>query len=92
MNDPDHPRPDPPPSGSFLRSRSAIVLVAFLAIAGLMLTYEHRVHIFTGNRILIALLALCVGMHFFMHRGHGGHGSHGGEGCPRRGNGGDDGR
>lgn len=41
------------------------------------LAYEHRVHLFTGTAVLIALLALCVGMHFFMHGGHAGHGGGG---------------
>ncbi|MEQ8356307.1 MAG: DUF2933 domain-containing protein [Kiloniellaceae bacterium] len=62
---------------SFWKSRSGMVLIAFLAVAGLLLVYEHRVHVFTGNGILIALLVLCVGMHFFMHGGHGGHGGGG---------------
>ncbi|MGE0651574.1 MAG: DUF2933 domain-containing protein [Alphaproteobacteria bacterium] len=57
--------------------RLGTVLIGFLAIAGLLLLYEHRVHVFTGNGILITLLVLCVGMHFFMHGGHGGHGGHG---------------
>ena len=38
-----------------------MVLITFLVVAGLLLAYEHRVHIFTGNGILIVLLALCVG-------------------------------
>lgn len=90
MNIPDHSRRDLQPSGSFLRLR--IVLILFLAIAGLLLAYEHRVHIFTGNGVLIALLALCAGMHFFMHGGHGGHGSHSGKGHSRYGNRDDDAR
>lgn len=61
-------------AGSFWKSRAGIVLIGFLAVAGLMLAYEHRVHLFTENALLIVLLALCVGMHFFMHGGHGGHG------------------
>ncbi len=92
MNNPDHSRHDPPPAGSFPRSHAGIVLIAFLAVAALLLAYEHRVHIFTGNGVLIALLALSVGMHFFMHGGHHGHGSHCSQGRPRRGNGGDDAR
>ena len=28
-----------------------------------------------GNWIWVALIAACVGMHFFGHGGHGGHGS-----------------
>jgi hypothetical protein len=70
----------------FLLTRSGLVLVGFLGIGGLLLAYEHRVHVFTGNAFLVALLALCVGMHFFMHGSHGGHGGHGG------GNDGSDGR
>lgn len=80
MDNLDHSRRNPPPSGSFLRSRTGVVLIAFLAVAGLLLAYEHRVHILTGDAFLIALLFICVGMHFFMHRGHGGHGSHHGNG------------
>jgi len=78
MSDHDHSRHRPPSTDSFWRSRTGIVLIVFLAIAGLLLAFEHRVHIFTGNGILVALLALCVGMHLFMHGGHGGHGDHGG--------------
>ena len=62
------------PDGPFWRSRAGMVLIGFLAVAGLLLAFEHRVHIFTGNGILIGLLVLCVLMHFFMHGGHGGHG------------------
>ncbi len=74
MSNHDYSGPKPTPPGSFWKSRSGMVLITFLAVAGLLLAYEHRVHIFTGNGILIALLALCVGMHLFMHGGHGGHG------------------
>ena len=77
MSDHDHKGPKPQPSGSFWTSRTGVVLIGFLAVAGLLLVYEHRAHVFTGNGILIALLALCVGMHLFMHGGHGGHGGHG---------------
>ena len=59
-----------------MKSRGGVVLVAFLAVGGFLLAYEHRVHIFTGNGILIGLLAVCIGMHVFMHGGHG----QGGEG------------
>lgn len=68
----DHSRHGAPSSGSFWRSRAGMVLLGFAAIAGLLLTYEHRVHLFTGNGLLLAFLALCIGMHFFMHGGHGG--------------------
>jgi len=58
----------------FLKSRTGIVLIAFLAVAGFLLAFEHRAHIFTGNGFLIVLLAGCIVMHLFMHAGHGGHG------------------
>lgn len=64
-------------SQSFWKSRAGVVLITFLAVAGLLLAYEHRVHLFTGDWWLAGLLLLCVGMHFFMHGGHGGHGRSG---------------
>ncbi|WP_119419732.1 DUF2933 domain-containing protein [Desertibaculum subflavum] len=70
--------------GGILRSRAGIVLIAFLVIAGTLLTYEHRVHLFTGNGLLVVLLAACIGMHLFMHGGHGGHGSGGAGGGGRQ--------
>ena len=78
--------PRPP---SFWRSRAGIYLIVALAVGGLLLGYEHRVHILSRGllqvmviimnlRLLIWLpLLLCVGMHFVMHGGHGGHGGHG---------------
>ena len=57
----------------FLFSRTGIALVAFLAIAGFLLWEEHEAHIL-GALPLILLLAVCLGMHSFMHGGHGGHG------------------
>lgn len=30
--------------------------------------------ILSSNLLLVGLLLVCIGMHFFMHRGHGGHG------------------
>lgn len=57
-------------------SRSKIVLVAFLAIAGFYLLAEHRAHAFAVIPFL--LLPACLLMHFFMHGGHGGHGGNGG--------------
>ena len=61
---------------SFLFSRSGIVLLGFLVVAGFFLWEEHAAHIL-GYLPLILILGLCLGMHFFMHGGHGGgHGSH----------------
>ena len=60
----------------FLLSRSGVVLAGFLAVGGYFLWEEHAAHIL-GYLPLILILGVCVGMHFFMHGGHGGdHGSH----------------
>ena len=64
--------PDPQLHKGFLGSRAGLALLAFLAVAGLLLAYEHRVHLFTGDGVLLVLLLVCVGMHLFMHAGHGG--------------------
>ena len=48
MSDHDHSGHKPQPSGSFWTSRTGVVLIAFLAVVGLLLAYEHRAHIFTG--------------------------------------------
>jgi len=59
--------------GDFLQSRSGLVLIAFLAVAGYFLWTEHRAHTIAALPYL--LLGGCIVMHFFMHRGHG-HGDH----------------
>ncbi len=60
----------------FLLSRIGLVLVGFLAVGGYFLWQEHAAHIL-GYLPLILILGLCLGMHFFMHGGHGeDHGSH----------------
>lgn len=81
MTDHDHQRDHPTPPPGFWKSRAGITLVAFLAVAALLLGFEHRIHIFTGNGLVAALLLGCIVMHFFMHSGHGGggHGGHGGD-------------
>lgn len=61
------------------QSRVGIALIIFMAIGGLLLVYEHRLHLLTGNTFIIALLAVCVGVHFFLHRGHHGGSKHGDE-------------
>lgn len=58
----------------FWRSRTGLAVLVFLGIAGFLLLYEHRAHVFTGNGILIGLLAVCIVVHLFMHGGHGSHG------------------
>jgi len=64
----------PEPQQPFWKSRIGISLIISLAIAALLLGFEHRVHIFAGNGFLVLLLLGCGVMHLFMHGGHGGHG------------------
>ena len=52
-------------------SKSGIVLIGFIAIAGYFLWVEHTAHLITYLP-LIVLLGGCVVMHLFMHHGHGG--------------------
>ena len=79
MTSHDHAGDEVSPVWKFLTSRTTIVLVAFLAIAGALLLTEHRAHVL-GAFIWLPLL-LCPLMHFFMHggHGHGGHEQHDGE-------------
>ena len=54
------------------RSKSGIVLLGFLAVAGFYLVTEHTAHVLGLLPFLIFLA--CPLMHVFMHRGgHGGH-------------------
>jgi len=57
----------------FLSTPAGFVLCVFLAIGAVFLWLEHRAHILGTLPLLLPLL-LCLGMHFFMHRGHVGHG------------------
>lgn len=50
-----------------MSARIRLAFAAFAGIAALLLVYEHRAHVLTGTGILIGLLALCIGMHLFMH-------------------------
>lgn len=60
-------------ASSFWRSRYAVGLVAFAAIALFFLLSEHRAH--TLGALPYLLLAAMPFLHVFMHRGHGhGHG------------------
>ena len=59
---------------AFLRSRTGVVLVAFLAIAAFFLLIEHTAHVF--GVLPYALLLLCPLLHVFMHHGHDGHSSY----------------
>ena len=60
----------------WFRSRTAWVLLAFLAIAAFFLLTEHRAHFF--SILPFALLLLCPLLHLFHHRGHGGSDGHAG--------------
>ena len=78
MEEHDHSMHQPEPGPTFWQSRAGITLIVFLAVAALLLGYEHRLHLFASGLFPVALLFGCVFMHFFMHGGHGGHGSHSG--------------
>lgn len=69
----DHSEHQSPSPGGFLKSRTGLVLIGFLVIAGALLFTEHRAHVL-GALIFLPLL-LCPLMHMFMHGGHGSHGS-----------------
>jgi hypothetical protein len=72
----------PSDTRSWFRSRSGVVLLAFLAIAAFFVVTEHRAHAL-GALPYVILLA-CPLLHLF-HRGHGrGRGHHGGEDRARR--------
>ncbi len=61
----------------WLRSRTGLVHLAFLAIAAFFLFTEHRAHLF-GILPYLLLLA-CPLLHLFMHGRHGGHGEGSGD-------------
>jgi len=63
-----------PQGTSFWKSRTGVTLIVFLAVAALLLGYEHRIHLFTQGAFTVLLLLGCVVTHFFMHGSHGGHG------------------
>lgn len=65
------------PKGGFWKSPTGVTLIVFLAVAALLLGWEHRVHLFAGDAFVVLLLVGSFVMHLFMHGGHGGHGSGG---------------
>ena len=75
---------DSPEGRSWFRSRSGLVLLAFLAIAGFFIVTEHAAHLLG---VLPYLLLLACPLLHFLHGGHGGghggHGSHGGDSAGR---------
>ncbi|HLF28958.1 MAG TPA: DUF2933 domain-containing protein [Anaerolineae bacterium] len=58
----------------WLRSRTGMIFIAFLAIAAFFLLTEHTAHVF--GILPYALLLLCPLLHLFMHGGHGEHTGH----------------
>ena len=62
----------------FWRSRTGLVLLGFVGIAGFFLFTEHRAHVL--GVLPYALLLLCPLLHFLGHGDHGGHGRPGGRG------------
>ena len=60
----------------WLRSKTGLVFIAFLAIAAFFLVTEHTAHFF--GILPYALLLLCPLLHLFMHSAHGGHSAPGG--------------
>ena len=66
-----------PAHGASWNTFPRIVLILFLAVASVILIYEHHMHLFTSSSLLISLIGVCIFMHLFMH---GGHDSNGGDG------------
>jgi hypothetical protein len=48
-----------------------IVSLALLGLLTVWMVYMHRVDVVTADLLPIALLAACLILHVFMHRGHG---------------------
>ena len=61
--------------GGFFKSRTGLVLIGFLAIAGYFLITEHTAHFFIALPFVlpVVLLLCCVLMMLFMHGGDGEH-------------------
>lgn len=70
---PAEPKADGSRRQPFLKTPSGLAICVFLAVVGVLLLFEHRVHLLGAWPLLFLLV--CGGMHFFMHRGHGGHGT-----------------
>jgi hypothetical protein len=60
---------------AFFQSRTALALLAFLAVASFYQITEHTARVF--GVLPYALLLLCPLLHLFMHGAHGAHGAHG---------------
>lgn len=57
------------------RNPTKLPFAVFLAIGAYFLWAEHRAHVI--EFLPWTLILVCVGMHLFMHGGHGHGGSHG---------------
>jgi hypothetical protein len=79
MDSSPHPRSGP----RFWNRPNAWLVVVALAAVAPYLWLTHRAHILEVLPLMLPLL-ICIGMHFFMHRGHGGHGGHRDHGNVRR--------
>lgn len=58
-----------PSDRSFFSTPAGIAACGFLAVLGLLLWLEHRAHVLGALPLVLPIL-ICVGMHFFMHKGH----------------------
>lgn len=65
-----HTKPETPPR--FWGSRYSYGLIVIGAVATYFLLTEHLAHVVDALPAL--LLLACLGMHLFMHHGHGAHG------------------
>lgn len=68
---------EPEARPKFWKTQSGRWTLIALALGALVLGYEYRSVLLTSSTILFLPLLACVGMHFFMHKGHGG--GHGGQ-------------
>ena len=57
------------PQKAWWRINKKVFFFGFIIIAAYFLLTEHKAHL--GSPIPYLLLLTCVGMHFFMHSGHG---------------------
>lgn len=71
MADHEHAHHQQATGGNFWSSRSGLVLLAFLAMGGVLLFTEHRAHLLSYLPFLFILA--CPLLHMFAHGGHGAH-------------------
>ncbi|MFC4670767.1 DUF2933 domain-containing protein [Seohaeicola nanhaiensis] len=71
----NHRLPEQGRQPSYWQTAAGRLLLLALAAGGLLLGYEYRTAILASSLFVWLPPFLCIGMHFFMHRGHGKHGS-----------------